>query len=46
MRYWYNEDEDDYASSHNDGEAEGFVAFGYEEISREDFDAAMHKLKD
>lgn len=45
MRYWYSDDEDDYGTSTSEAEAEAFVAFGYREIDRIEFDLAMRALK-
>lgn len=45
VRYWYDPETDDYASTHTLGEASVLEAAGYREIDRITFDDAMRSLK-
>jgi hypothetical protein len=45
IRYWYDADTDDYGSSSNQLEADAFIALGYRELDRIEFDEAMRALK-
>ena len=45
MKYWYDEETDDYGTSSNEAEAAAFIALGYQEIDRIEWDTAVQRLK-
>lgn len=45
MRYWYNEETDEYASSHTAVEGQRYEANGWRELDSIEFDEAMRGLK-